>query len=152
MAAAGLEAVGGLRGGPPAPQAAPGTVEQLVLELTDPATRENALLELSKKREAFPELAPYLWHSFGTVSALLQVRFQPPRPPAPPRPAPPPVPGLPVGRGTSEAKPRTCGTRWRSPSGGKPLAACCRFCHPTGFRRADGRPPPRRRSRRSTRT
>ena len=75
MAAAGLEAVGGLRGGPPAPQAAPGTVEQLVLELTDPATRENALLELSKKREAFPELAPYLWHSFGTVSALLQVRM-----------------------------------------------------------------------------
>ena len=34
--------------------------------------RENALLELSKKRESFPELAPYLWHSFGTVSALLQ--------------------------------------------------------------------------------
>ena len=97
MAAAGLEAVGGLRGGPPAPQAAPGTV---VLELTDPATRENALLELSKKREAFPELAPYLWHSFGTVSALLQVRFQPPRPPAPP-PRPgrrlPQSPGSPLG-------------------------------------------------------
>ena len=32
MAAAGLEAVGGLRGGPPAPQAAPGPVEQLALE------------------------------------------------------------------------------------------------------------------------
>ena len=93
MAAAGLEAVGGLRGGPPAPQAAPGTVEQLVLELTDPATRENALLELSKKREAFPELAPYLWHSFGTVSALLQVRPSPP----PPRASPPPPPGSPVG-------------------------------------------------------
>lgn len=44
-----------------------------MLDLTNPATRENALLELSKKRESFPELAPYLWHSFGTISALLQV-------------------------------------------------------------------------------
>lgn len=47
-------------------------MEQLVLDLTNPGTRENALLELSKKREAFPELAPYLWHSFGTIVALLQ--------------------------------------------------------------------------------
>ena len=60
-----------------------------MLELTDPATRENALLELSKKREAFPELAPYLWHSFGTVSALLQVRFQPPPPSKTPSATPP---------------------------------------------------------------
>jgi len=30
------------------------------------------LLELSKKREDFPDLAPILWHSFGTISALLQ--------------------------------------------------------------------------------
>lgn len=29
-------------------------------------------MELSKKREAFPELAPVLWHSFGTIAALLQ--------------------------------------------------------------------------------
>ena len=43
-----------------------------MLDLTNPACRENALLELSKKRESFPELAPYLWHSFGTISALLQ--------------------------------------------------------------------------------
>jgi CCR4-NOT transcription complex subunit 9 len=47
-------------------------MEQLVLDLTNPATRENALLELSKKRETFPELAPCLWHSFGTVPALIQ--------------------------------------------------------------------------------
>jgi CCR4-NOT transcription complex subunit 9 len=47
-------------------------IEAYVLQLTDPATRENALLELSKKRESFPELAPYLWYSFGTVAALLQ--------------------------------------------------------------------------------
>lgn len=48
-------------------------MEQLVLDLTNPQSRENALLELSKKRESFPNLAPYLWHSFGTISALLQV-------------------------------------------------------------------------------
>lgn len=34
--------------------------------------RESALLELSKRRETFADLAPILWHSFGTVSALLQ--------------------------------------------------------------------------------
>ena len=34
--------------------------------------RESALLELSKRRETFPDLAPILWHSFGTISALLQ--------------------------------------------------------------------------------
>jgi CCR4-NOT transcription complex subunit 9 len=44
----------------------------LVLQLTNPAEREIALLELSKKREAFSDLAPILWHSFGTISALLQ--------------------------------------------------------------------------------
>lgn len=48
------------------------TLEQLVLDLVNPGTRETALLELSKKRESFPELAPYLWHSFGTMMALLQ--------------------------------------------------------------------------------
>ncbi|EFN58449.1 hypothetical protein CHLNCDRAFT_140433 [Chlorella variabilis] len=46
--------------------------EALVLDLTVPAAKETALLELSKKRESFPELAPYLWHSFGTMAALLQ--------------------------------------------------------------------------------
>nr|XP_054107788.1 CCR4-NOT transcription complex subunit 9-like [Callithrix jacchus] len=34
--------------------------------------RENALLELSKKQESVPDLAPMLWHSFGTTTALLQ--------------------------------------------------------------------------------
>lgn len=47
-------------------------IEQYVLQLINPQTRENALLELSKKRENFPELAPYLWYSFGTIAALLQ--------------------------------------------------------------------------------
>lgn len=47
-------------------------VESYVHQLVNPQTRENALLELSKKRENFPELAPYLWYSFGTIAALLQ--------------------------------------------------------------------------------
>ncbi|KAF4661537.1 Cell differentiation protein RCD1 [Perkinsus olseni] len=44
----------------------------LVLDLTIPEKREQALLELSKRRESFPDLAPILWYSFGTVAALLQ--------------------------------------------------------------------------------
>ena len=44
----------------------------LIFKLSVPDQRESALLELSKKREDFPELAPILWYSFGTVSALLQ--------------------------------------------------------------------------------
>ncbi|KAK1643565.1 hypothetical protein QYE76_061457 [Lolium multiflorum] len=48
------------------------SAEQLVLDLCDPELRENALLDLSKKREIFQDLAPLLWHSFGTVAALLQ--------------------------------------------------------------------------------
>ena len=43
-----------------------------VVDLTSLDKREAALLELSKKREEFPDLAPILWHSFGTISALLQ--------------------------------------------------------------------------------
>jgi len=43
-----------------------------VLDLTASDKREAALLELSKKREDFPDLAPILWHSFGTIAALLQ--------------------------------------------------------------------------------
>lgn len=36
-----------------------------IAELLNEATREAALLELSKKREQVPELALILWHSFG---------------------------------------------------------------------------------------
>ena len=32
----------------------------------------KALLFCSKKREVVPDLAPMLWHSFGTIAALLQ--------------------------------------------------------------------------------
>lgn len=44
----------------------------LVMQLTNPEQREGVLLELSKKREVFTDLAPILWHSYGTVAALLQ--------------------------------------------------------------------------------
>jgi hypothetical protein len=43
-----------------------------VAALIDPETRENALLDLSKKRDLFADLAPILWHSFGVIPALLQ--------------------------------------------------------------------------------
>ena len=43
-----------------------------ILKLGNPETREHALIELSRKREVVPDLAPMLWHSFGTMSALLQ--------------------------------------------------------------------------------
>lgn len=44
----------------------------LVADLTIQERREGALLELSKRREVFSDLAPILWHSFGTIAALLQ--------------------------------------------------------------------------------
>ncbi len=46
---------------------------ELVLQLTNADMREAALLELSRKREKYPDLAPILWHSFGTMSALVRV-------------------------------------------------------------------------------
>lgn len=50
-------------------------IYQWINELSSPETRENALLELSKKRESVTDLAPMLWHSCGTIAALLQVRI-----------------------------------------------------------------------------
>lgn len=47
-------------------------IYQWIAELSNPATRENALLELSKKREVVLDLAPLLWFSFGTMASLLQ--------------------------------------------------------------------------------
>ncbi len=47
-------------------------VYQWIQELASPETREHALIELSRKREVLPDLAPMLWHSFGTMAALLQ--------------------------------------------------------------------------------
>jgi len=47
-------------------------IYQWINELTSPETRETALLELSKMREKVEQLAPMLWHSFGTIAVLLQ--------------------------------------------------------------------------------
>ncbi|XP_043836872.1 CCR4-NOT transcription complex subunit 9-like [Dromiciops gliroides] len=47
-------------------------IYQWINELPSLETRENALLELSKNHESVPDLAPMLWHSFGTIAALLQ--------------------------------------------------------------------------------
>jgi CCR4-NOT transcription complex subunit 9 len=59
----------------PPPQLSPLELERinvLIVELGVADKREQALVELSKRRESFPDLAPILWHSFGTVAALLQ--------------------------------------------------------------------------------
>ena len=48
------------------------TIHPLVMALLNPDDREEALFELSKRRETVAELAPILWHSFGVMSALLQ--------------------------------------------------------------------------------
>ncbi|KAH9606319.1 hypothetical protein KSS87_000234 [Heliosperma pusillum] len=71
----------GHSGGSTNPTGAPANVDRktmhsaelYVLDLSVPERRENALLELSKKRELFQDLAPLLWNSFGTIAALLQV-------------------------------------------------------------------------------
>ena len=39
----------------------------MVTELLDPETREHALLELSKKRETYEDLALVLWGGFGKL-------------------------------------------------------------------------------------
>lgn len=44
----------------------------LIQDVLDPATRESALVGLSKKRETYDDLAPILWNSFGVIAALLQ--------------------------------------------------------------------------------
>ena len=45
-----------------------GKIYGLVIDLLDPGLREGALLELSKKREQYDDLALVLWHSFGAHS------------------------------------------------------------------------------------
>lgn len=67
-----LPVSGATPGGPPNSAEDRERLFKLVEELHGVDTREAALLELSKKREAFSDLAPILWHSFGTVAILLQ--------------------------------------------------------------------------------
>lgn len=42
-------------------------------QLSNPETRENALLELSKKRESVADLALMLWNSFGTIAGKIRL-------------------------------------------------------------------------------
>lgn len=55
--------VGGIAGMSPGHEE--GKLFSLVIDLMDPNTRETALLDLSKKREQYEDLAMVLWHSFG---------------------------------------------------------------------------------------
>lgn len=48
----------------------------LVIDLMDPGMRETALLELSKKREQYDDLALILWHSFGMAEPSLSHKIQ----------------------------------------------------------------------------
>ena len=48
------------------------SIIQCVNDLKDKDKRERALSKLSKKREYLQDLAPVIWHSIGTISALLQ--------------------------------------------------------------------------------
>jgi hypothetical protein len=50
----------------------PPLLVQLLRDVIHSEERGDALRELCKQRESFPDLAPYLWHSFGTMPALLQ--------------------------------------------------------------------------------
>ena len=56
--------------GPTASIQEDGNIYGLVVDLLDPATRESALLELSKKREQYDDLALVLWHSFGEHGSM----------------------------------------------------------------------------------
>jgi CCR4-NOT transcription complex subunit 9 len=47
-------------------------INEWILQLTNPTAREKALIELCKRKEMVHDLAPLLWHSFGTILALLQ--------------------------------------------------------------------------------
>ncbi|MCJ8747617.1 hypothetical protein PDJAM_G00155470 [Pangasius djambal] len=52
-------------------------IYQWINELSSPETRENALLELSKKRESVTDLAPMLWHSSAFLAAHIPLFLYP---------------------------------------------------------------------------
>lgn len=66
--------VGGITGVTPGHEE--GKLFSLVIDLMDPNTRETALLDLSKKREQYDDLAMVLWHSFGArFLSLLELDY-----------------------------------------------------------------------------
>jgi hypothetical protein len=52
-------------GAPPPAGSEEEKIYELITELLDPVSREQALLELSKKREMYEDLALVLWGGFG---------------------------------------------------------------------------------------
>ncbi|WWC91162.1 cell differentiation protein rcd1 [Kwoniella dendrophila CBS 6074] len=58
-------------GGPPPAGSDEEKIYILITELLEPETREGALLELSKKRELYEDLALVLWGGYGIMSSLL---------------------------------------------------------------------------------
>lgn len=46
-----------------------------VAELLNGNSRETALMELSKKREQVPELALIIWHSFGRLPSVIELKM-----------------------------------------------------------------------------
>lgn len=52
-------------GGPAPPGSEEEKIHQMITELLDPAKREEALTELSKKREQYEDLALVLWGGYG---------------------------------------------------------------------------------------
>lgn len=74
----GIGAVGRVHAvGPVQPTLVAGSVDaekiyQCINDLLSQETRESALMELSRKRESVSDLAVMLWHSFGSIAALLQ--------------------------------------------------------------------------------
>lgn len=47
-------------------------ITQFIKNLREPDKREEALNQLSRKRETFPDLPVLLWYSVGTITILLQ--------------------------------------------------------------------------------
>lgn len=45
-------------------------VVESIFNLRFPDKREEALMELGRKRESFKSLAPLMWYSFGTIAIL----------------------------------------------------------------------------------
>lgn len=46
------------------------------MELSNPESREVALLELSRKREVVPDLAPMLWHRYNSNQNINTIIFR----------------------------------------------------------------------------
>jgi len=53
-------------------QSGDGELLQYILDLLNHQTREEALMDLSKRRDSYPQLATILWFSTGVMSVLLQ--------------------------------------------------------------------------------